>query len=205
MRNLVTTPDALEFAIGVPTIVGEMMKKSSKLPFIYHTTGHSFYEEVDGKMDWQDIPSLSPQPLVQIEKSEYVLLQQYRRSFLTGLRQLSIHQQTTADKCGTLPLYAYTKAPTEPKPIDITNFLKAGGSVEVDLPAREDTYIFAGTCVLITWHEGMDDMDKDSLIIGTCLADCVKDQMDVKCSCYSNTWQNPCKFFAYWRLHCPHC
>ena len=50
------------------------------------------------------------------------LMQSFKRNFATGMRQLSIRQQTTTDRAGTHPLHAYAKTPTTPTPLDLLNF-----------------------------------------------------------------------------------
>ncbi len=44
VRNLVVTPNPLEFAMTAPTIIIKMVKKVTDLPFLYETKDHSFYE-----------------------------------------------------------------------------------------------------------------------------------------------------------------
>ena len=59
-------------------------------------------------------------------KEEIALLQDCRLAYLQGVRQQNVRSQTTKDKCGTIPLYAYTKENELATPVDFKKILIYG-------------------------------------------------------------------------------
>jgi hypothetical protein len=57
------------------------------------------------------------------------------------VRQLNVRSQTTKDKCGTLPLYAYEHAPPAPRPVDFVNILKNGVEKEQEFVHKKGNVV----------------------------------------------------------------
>ncbi len=108
-RNLVVKPNPLEFAMTAPTIIIEMVKQVTDLPFLYETKDHPFYEASKHFLPVGCIPQIPMQNQVKLTEQEYQIKNDYLRCYLQGVRQLSIRQQNTKNKAGTLPLYIYKK------------------------------------------------------------------------------------------------
>ncbi|CAC5402287.1 unnamed protein product [Mytilus coruscus] len=60
-------------------------------------------------------------PKIKITQADRTLLGDYRKKYLQSVKQLSIRQQNTKFKAGTLPLYAYQK---ETQSVDTIDFEK---------------------------------------------------------------------------------
>lgn len=111
------TPDTLEFAVNFPIVVTELVKRSSKLPFNYFTHETSHYEVVQESLTPEQIPRIPRRPETHITDGDKKLLVDYTKLYLQGVRQLSIRQQNTKSKSGTLPLYMYKKGIPAEQPV----------------------------------------------------------------------------------------
>ncbi|CAH1790979.1 unnamed protein product, partial [Owenia fusiformis] len=99
----------LDFSRLFPHAVDNLIMRAGNLPFIYHTN-EKYYERMASNihMTLDKMPQIPKQEHNPLDPGEVQLLQDYRKSYLQGVRQLAIRSQTTKDKVGTLPLYAYS-------------------------------------------------------------------------------------------------
>ena len=107
VREQNMTPDTLEFAMLFPNIVAELLKKCTVLPFAYYTGNKQYYEKVGGHIRWTELPQIEKTAEKKITCEEKELMDDWRKSFVQSVRQITIRQQNTKSKCGTLPLYVY--------------------------------------------------------------------------------------------------
>ncbi len=64
------------------------------------------------------MPTMPVPQKVGISIGNLILMEDYRKAYLEGVRQQNIRSQTTKDKVSTLPLNAYIEPPPEPRNID---------------------------------------------------------------------------------------
>ena len=111
MRDRVVTPDTLAFFMAFPKVVTELLKKPTTIPFQYYTSPSTYYEVGKGFLPFVEFPTMPRLTEVNISKADEQLLGDFRKMYVYGVRQLSIRQQNTKSKAGTLPLAAYASRP----------------------------------------------------------------------------------------------
>ena len=100
-----------------PTIK-EVLKELTDCGYHYFTGSGSHYEHSDQlPLQFEDLPIIPKPSAVTMVTKDQEILRHWRDSFGKSVRQLTIRNQRTKDNVGTLPLYAYTPAPTVPVPI----------------------------------------------------------------------------------------
>ena len=60
----------LDFAINFPSIVDEVMKKITKLPFLFYTHPSSYYEIPEDFLKFEDMPAIPTSPHVLLPASD---------------------------------------------------------------------------------------------------------------------------------------
>ena len=121
-RMMNPTPDTLEFCRLFPVVVEQLLMRMTTLPFIYHTKP-SYYEKPDTDFEFCQVPPITKMCGNEICDEDLKLLNDYRKSYLEGVRQLNIRSQMTKDRVGTLPLYAYSTPPPAPKEVDFLTLI----------------------------------------------------------------------------------
>ncbi len=113
----------------------------------------------------------------------------YKKQYLQSVRQLSIRQQNTKSKAGTLPLYAYQTARTDKQHIYL---LEALTGVSVPEPDNCATVMENG-CALLLSEVGKylpTSLKAGSIIIGVLMAPYLEGDKTVIASVYAN--DGPC-------------
>ena len=147
MHGRVVTPDMLEFAVSFPSVVQELLKKATTLLFHYFTSQDSHYEQAAGFIPFNELPQIPKIPTVEITENDRQLLSQYRKTYLIGVKQLSIRQQNTKSKAGNLPLYACVSVPVESNPLQLKE--KLAGEIVLSVDDQRRVCITAGTVILL--------------------------------------------------------
>ncbi len=132
VREQITTPDTLEFCMLFPNIVEELHKKSSTLPFVYFTGKKEYYDNASGYMSWSEIPKIDKTPAKTITDEEKNLIEDWRKSFVQSVRQITIRQQTTKSNSGTLPIFAYGTKQSNLSDLDFIDVFGGGISEDVN-------------------------------------------------------------------------
>ncbi len=115
IRMINPTPDTLQFCQLFPGVVENLLLQMSDLPFIYERQVRTFYEKLDGsKLKVADLPKIPKAEKKPLSPEERVIMNDYHKMYVERVRQQNVRSQTTKDKFGTLPLYAYQKPPSAP-------------------------------------------------------------------------------------------
>ena len=93
----------LDFAMNFPTIVDEVMKRITKLPFIFYTHPKSSYEVPIDFVKFEDMPTIPKPPHVSLPSHEIAKLHDYRKKWLEAVRVATVRSETTKHKFTTLP------------------------------------------------------------------------------------------------------
>ena len=112
VRQECLTPETLDFAQISPSVVTELIKRIKKLPFLFFTHPHSYYEVPQDYIPFDSFPTIKKGESPPITKEDEALLRDYRCAYLQSVKQMTIRNQTTKDKSNTLPLYAYESEST---------------------------------------------------------------------------------------------
>ena len=118
MRARNDTPTVLEFAYLFGPTIKEVLKELTDCGYHYFTGSGSHYERSDQlPLQFEDLPIIPKPSAVTMETKDQETLRHWRDLIGKSVRQLTVRNQSTKDNVGTLPLYAYTPAPTVPVPI----------------------------------------------------------------------------------------
>ena len=99
------------------------MKHLTKLPFLFFTHPHSYYEVPQGYIPFDSFPTIKKGESPPITKEDEALLRDYRCAYLQSVKQMTIRNQTTKDKSNTLPLYAYKSEAPKPTILNVKDLL----------------------------------------------------------------------------------
>ena len=89
----------LDFAMNFPTIVDEVMKRITKLPFIFYTHPKSYYEVPIDFVKFEDMPTIPNPPYVSLPSHEIAKLHDYRKKWLEAVRvRATVRSETTKPK-----------------------------------------------------------------------------------------------------------
>ncbi len=70
---------------------------------------------------FQDLPKMSDPAKVSLTPIQLEQLQLWRAEFGQSVWQSTVHDLSTKDKPGTLPMYSYTPGPVQPKPVEFAS------------------------------------------------------------------------------------
>ena len=93
----------LDVAINFPTIVDEVMKRITKLPFIFYTHPKSYYKVPIEFVKFEDMPTIPKPPHVSLPSHEIAKLHDYRKKRLEAVRVATVPSETTKLKFTMLP------------------------------------------------------------------------------------------------------
>jgi len=88
----------LEFAINFPSIVEEVMKRKTKLPFLFYTHPESYYEIPQDFIKFEDMPSIPKPSHVPLPPQEIAKLHDYKKKWLGAVRVSIVRSGTTKHK-----------------------------------------------------------------------------------------------------------
>ena len=125
----------LDFAINFPTIVDEVMKRITKLPFIFYTHPKSCYEVPKDFVKFEDMPTIPKPPHVSLSSHEIAKLHDYRKKWLEAVTVATVRSETTKHKFTTLPIALYATEPPQNANLDLSLFL-IGGHTPVSLARK---------------------------------------------------------------------
>ena len=95
----------LEFAINFPSIVEEVMKRITELPFLFYTHPKSYYEIPQDFIKFEDMPSIPKPSHVPLPPQDVAKLHDYKKKWLEAVRRVSnVRSDTTKRKFSTLPM-----------------------------------------------------------------------------------------------------
>ncbi|CAC5384705.1 unnamed protein product [Mytilus coruscus] len=106
---LMVTPRKGMVKFLTAVVCTELMKKTTSLPYLYFTNQDSYYERPEELVPFKAVVKMPKIKEIKITQADRTLLDDYRKKYLQSVKQLSIRQQNTKFKAGTLPLYAYQK------------------------------------------------------------------------------------------------
>ena len=106
-----TTPHMLHYARDFANVVREKLKQTSEWGVYYYTSRKSYYPIPDKKLMFDKFPRMLPPPgpdpkLTQEQKN---MMLDWASRYGRSVKQLSVRQQNTKFKSGTLPLVMYNK------------------------------------------------------------------------------------------------
>lgn len=113
----------LDFAINFPTIVDEVMKRITKLPFIFYTHPKSYYEVPIDFVKFEEMSTIPKPPHVLLPSHEIAKLHDYRKKWLEAVRVATVRSETTKHKFTTLPIALYATEPPQNADLDFSFFL----------------------------------------------------------------------------------
>ena len=94
----------LDFAINFPSIVDEVMKRITKLPFIFYTHPKSYYEVSIDFVKFKEMPTIPKPTHVSLPSHEIAKLHDYRKKWLEAeLPRYAVKLQSTNLKRCPLP------------------------------------------------------------------------------------------------------
>lgn len=99
----------LDFAINFPTIVDEVMKRITKLPF--HLLHSSEVLLRSSQVKFEDMPTIPKPPHVSLSSHEIAKLHDYRKKWLEAVTVATVRSETTKHKFTTLPIALYATEP----------------------------------------------------------------------------------------------
>ena len=113
----------LDFAINFPTIVDEVMKRISKLPFIFYTHPKSYYEVPIDFVKFEEMPTIPKPQHLSLPSHEIAKLHDYRKKWLEAVRVATVRSETSKHKFTTLPIALYETEPPQNADLDFSFFL----------------------------------------------------------------------------------
>jgi len=114
-------PTILEFAYLFFPTINESLKQLMDTGFVYYTSPHLYHEAPEStKIPSRDLPSILYPASVEMNKEDQKMMRDWRDNFGKPVRQLTIHNQSTKDSVGMLPLYAYTTPDPLPRSLDFS-------------------------------------------------------------------------------------
>lgn len=113
----------MDFAINFPTIVDEVMKRITKLPFIFYTHPKSYYEVPIDFVKFEEMPTIPKPPHGSLPSHEIAKLHDYRKKWLEAVRVATVRSETTKHKFTTLPIALYATEPPQNADLDLSFFL----------------------------------------------------------------------------------
>ena len=117
------TPETLDFAQIFTSVVTELINRIPKLPFLFFSHPHSYYEVPEDYIPFDIFPTIKKGESPPITKENEALLPDYRCAYLQSVKQMTIRNQTTKDKSNILPLYAYESETPKPTILNIKDLL----------------------------------------------------------------------------------
>ena len=124
----------LDFAINFPTIVDEVTKRITKLPFIFYTHPKSYYEVPIDFVKFEHMPTIPKPPHVSLSSHEIAKLHDYRKKWLEAVRA-TVRIETTKHTFTTLPITLYATEPPQNADLNFPFFLR-GGHTPVSVPRK---------------------------------------------------------------------
>ena len=103
-RKLGEAVGCLEFAINFPSIVDEVMKRITKLPFLFYAHPKSYYEIPQDFIKFEDVASIPKPSHVPLPPQDVAKLHDYKKKWLEAVRVSNVRSDTTKQKVSTLSM-----------------------------------------------------------------------------------------------------
>ena len=116
----------LDFSINFPTIVDKVMKRITKLLFIFYTHPRSYYEIPVDFVKFEDMPTIPKPAHVPLPSCDVVKLHDYGKKWLEAVRVTTVRSETTKHRFSTLPIALYETEPPKSVDLDFSIFLTGG-------------------------------------------------------------------------------
>lgn len=118
----------LDFAINFPSIVEEVMKRITRLPFIFYTHPKSYYEIPQDFIKFEDLPAIPKPAHVSLPTNDIAKMNDYRKKWLEAVRVATVRSETTKHRFSTLPIGLYEVQPPENDDVDFNSLLMGNSS-----------------------------------------------------------------------------
>ena len=118
----------LDFAINFPSIVEEVMKRITRLPFLFYTHPQSYYEIPQDFIKFEDMPSIPKPSHVPLSPQDLAKLNDYKKKWLEAVRVSTVRSDTTKHKFSTLPIGLYQSEPPPNEDFNFLSFFRGGKS-----------------------------------------------------------------------------
>lgn len=92
----------LDFAVNFPSIVEEVMKRITKLPFLFYTHPGSYYEIPQHFIKFEDMPSIPKPNHVTLPAQDIVKFNDYKKKWLEAVCVSTVRSNATKHKFSTL-------------------------------------------------------------------------------------------------------
>lgn len=185
MRSRNDMPTALEFAYLFTPAIRESLKQITDSGFLYFTSAKSYYElPEEMKLRFRDLPTIPKPSSVEMNKEEMKIIRDWRDSYGKPVRQLTVRNQSTKDKVGTLPLYAYSAPDTEPKPIDYSSDETTSEENDVGTSQEETAsagaIVFQANSIVVIKRNHIDEFSQYTgpFLIGNIMVDVTDDELN---------------------------
>jgi len=129
----------------IPSIVEEVMKRKTKLPYLFYTHPESYYEIPQDFIKFEVMLSIPKPSHVPLPPQEIAKLHDYKKKWLEAVRVSTVRSDTTKHKFSTLPIGLYESGP--PPNVDF-NFLSFFFGRDATTQATKEKVIFYRKCSL---------------------------------------------------------
>lgn len=144
----------LDFATNFPSIVEEVMKRITRLPFIFYTHPNSYYEVPQDFVKFEDLPTIPKPQYVPLPSRDIVKMNDYRKKWLEAVRVATVRSETTKHRFSTL----YEVEAPGNKDVDFTSLLR--GNLAMSDPEKKMVF-YKGT----VFHKSTEE--REVLVVST--------------------------------------
>lgn len=99
----------IEYSRDFGNTMHESLKRTTTWSAYYYTHPQSYYPVPENKLALEDIPKMKQLPVQTMSKNDQVAMRQWAQEHGKAVRQLTVRQNNTKHKSGTLPLNMYQK------------------------------------------------------------------------------------------------
>lgn len=141
MREGNDMPLVLQFAHKFSSCTRELLKQMCQCSFLYFTSDKSYYQRAKVNTSYKDLPRMPLPPRVSLSTTQMDSLRQWRAEFGQSVRQVTVRNQSTKDKPGTLPMNVYTSQLPKPKLVNFTEVTNQDNRQSEERTDREERNI----------------------------------------------------------------
>ncbi len=99
----------LEYARSFDATMKESVKRAAHWAAYYHTSRRSWYPKPDTTVSLQNVPFMTPLPVVSLNTNDCELLRNWASAYGAAVRQRKVRQEITMAKHGILPEFVYQR------------------------------------------------------------------------------------------------
>ena len=113
----------MEYCRSFGLTMKETIKRTTEWAAYYHTSRSSWYPKPEETISFSSMPTIAPLHAVKMSQADCDLLRNWASSFGAAVRQLTVRQESTMAKHGTLPEFMYQRqCVVSDKPVALTTF-----------------------------------------------------------------------------------